>query len=938
MTPPPGFSTPPHIPNINTSERPPVTTTVFVATTPENTPFAYRASTSANPNHTISPTFVETNYKVLESLLRERRRQIRNKDLRTELEYFSEDYDEVREMEPRPGPTRETTPPLLPRSLGVRRQRERVVGFEEDSNREGSGAGRNAKANLGRNENVQPLQSSLIFVYEGHQPTTNTGGGIALLTAQNGNPSAGGTFAYHSQGRYIPQTFMNNGIPSYNGSMYPVVTPLSNYPFYTQPMYAPPNMPMYPNPAGFLVDSTGSITPFVCWIKDYPLPDGLKMTFHIGYYNEKGDPDNFLHLFEGVIRMQKWLMLVACHMFTYILKYSARIWWNSQKAAIYNIKQREGESTKAFATRYTDDTLQILGLHEDQRISGFVHGLRTRSLVEHLSTDLLSTYKGLMEKTYTWIEAREDRKAGIGSPPIEDLIMDCFSSLSKIPREILPQKSQIEEAVKLGQPSHLMKEIKKERANTSENQRVEGKKDKGTTPTEASILMIRQWESYTRDNTSEDFISKGRKLKFLLVTRGSNSSALVIITAKIFGKEVGQVHMHSGSSCKVIYEHCFMKLKPSIRASKIDSKVPIIRFSGEKSWSSEEIPLEITIGDPPLARRETLNFVIIKSDSPYNMLLGRKTMQKIRHAYKVYHQIQMAEADEDKTSFFAGEGVFYYQKMPFGLKNAGATYQRLVYKVFHDQIGRNLEAYIDDMVIKITSEEDMLANIKETFERCNQGLKGLNTSVIARFGTKPTGSHMSSVLRMSGQRSATSSSGLPLSELGLGVTRGARLTRVFLLRWYILPSVTEGVNEVPGKLARRFSDQGKRTPYKGNRPPRTGHEGGHQRADNYNANSCRDHYQPYVSPRYNRRQLEATLESDKLSHLVKDVRQRGNNRGIHQGNNSTNEKIINMMRVRGENCKQVEVEGYLVRRVFVDQGVAIQDKARMSIFLNYNLS
>ncbi|GKE85544.1 hypothetical protein Tco_1559286, partial [Tanacetum coccineum] len=75
--------------------------------------------------------------------------------------------------------------------------------------------------------------------------------------------------------------------------------------------------------------------------------------------------------------------------------------------AVHNIKQREGESTRAFATRYTDNTLQILGLHEDQRIFGFVHGLRTRSLVEYLSTNLPSTYKGLMEKTYTWIEARE---------------------------------------------------------------------------------------------------------------------------------------------------------------------------------------------------------------------------------------------------------------------------------------------------------------------------------------------------------------------------------------------------------------------------------------------------------------------------------------------------------------------------------------------------
>ncbi|GJQ95739.1 hypothetical protein Tco_0006878 [Tanacetum coccineum] len=58
----------------------------------------------------------------------------------------------------------------------------------------------------------------------------------------------------------------------------------------------------------------------------------------------------------------------------------------------------------------------------------------------------------------------------------------------------------------------------------------------------------------------------------------------------------------------------------------------------------------------------------------------------------------MAEGDEDKMAFFAGEGIFCYRKMPFGLKNTGATYQRLVDKVFYDQIRRNLEAYVDDML------------------------------------------------------------------------------------------------------------------------------------------------------------------------------------------------------------------------------------------------
>ncbi|GJY27792.1 hypothetical protein Tco_0403559 [Tanacetum coccineum] len=442
----------------------------------------------------ISPSFVEANYEVLESLLRERQRQIRNKDLRTELEYFSEDCDEEREMEPRPGPTRETTPPLRLRSPRVRRQRERVVGYEESLNKEGSRVGRNAKgsrpseietrenenngmnlplllvAHLGRNESGQSLLSSFTSVYGGHQSTTNIGG-ISLLT--------------------------------------------------------------------------------------------------------------------------------------------------------------------------------ILGLHEDKHISGFVHGLRTRSLVEHLPTDLPSTYKGLMEKTYTWIEARErTERQGKVLPPTEDLIMDCFPACPKAQEISLPQK----------------------------------------------------------------------------------------------------------------------------RASKIDSKVPLIGFSREKSWSSAEIPLEITIGDPPLVRRENLNFVIVRSDSPYNMLLGRTTMQKMGIIVSTIHEaIKFHTAKGIRTLFSTYEsdkikegmkkeltkaGILrkvkhqtwvanpvmvkksdggwrmcvdfmninkacpkdYYPLPKIDWKNVGATYQRLVDKVFHDQIERNLKAYVDDMVIKRTSEEDMLANIKETLE------------------------------------------------------------------------------------------------------------------------------------------------------------------------------------------------------------------------------
>ncbi|GKA42498.1 putative nucleotidyltransferase, ribonuclease H [Tanacetum coccineum] len=84
-------------------------------------------------------------------------------------------------------------------------------------------------------------------------------------------------------------------------------------------------------------------------------------------------------------------------------------------------------------------------------------------------------------------------------------------------------------------------------------------------------------------------------------------------------------------------------------------------------------------------------------------------------AYTGYHQIQMTKKDEEKTAFHTEDGVFCYTKMPFGLKNAGATYQRLVDSAFKEQIGVNLEAYVDDMVIKSRTEQDIIKDIEQTF-------------------------------------------------------------------------------------------------------------------------------------------------------------------------------------------------------------------------------
>ncbi|GJX66586.1 reverse transcriptase domain-containing protein [Tanacetum coccineum] len=85
-------------------------------------------------------------------------------------------------------------------------------------------------------------------------------------------------------------------------------------------------------------------------------------------------------------------------------------------------------------------------------------------------------------------------------------------------------------------------------------------------------------------------------------------------------------------------------------------------------------------------------------------------------AYKGYHQIQMAKEDKEKTTFITSQGIFCYTKMPLGLRNVGATYQRLVDKAFHKQIGRDLEVYVDDLVIKSRTEDEIVRDIEETFK------------------------------------------------------------------------------------------------------------------------------------------------------------------------------------------------------------------------------
>jgi hypothetical protein len=84
-------------------------------------------------------------------------------------------------------------------------------------------------------------------------------------------------------------------------------------------------------------------------------------------------------------------------------------------------------------------------------------------------------------------------------------------------------------------------------------------------------------------------------------------------------------------------------------------------------------------------------------------------------AYSGYHQIKMKESDQLATSFITPFRMFCYFTMPFGLRNASATYQRCMQHVFGDHVGRTVEAYVDDIIVKTRKADDLVRDLGIAF-------------------------------------------------------------------------------------------------------------------------------------------------------------------------------------------------------------------------------
>ncbi|XP_019261288.1 PREDICTED: uncharacterized protein LOC109239215 [Nicotiana attenuata] len=171
----------------------------------------------------------------------------------------------------------------------------------------------------------------------------------------------------------------------------------------------------------------------------------------------------------------------------------------------------------------------------------------------------------------------------------------------------------------------------------------------------------------------------------------------LVITSRILDTDVRRIMVDDGSGVCIIHPRMLAQMK--LEDKILPRCITLTGFNNAVEGTSGEITLPVMAGGVTL---ETI-FHIIDQDMTYNAIIG-------------YNQILMEEEDQEKTTFITHQGTYCYKVMPFELKNAGATYQRLVTRMFKEQLGKTMEVYIDDMSVKSKRKDDHIDYLKKAFD------------------------------------------------------------------------------------------------------------------------------------------------------------------------------------------------------------------------------
>ncbi|GJU70418.1 reverse transcriptase domain-containing protein [Tanacetum coccineum] len=403
------------------------------------------------------------------------------------------------------------------------------------------------------------------------------------------------------------------------------------------------------------------------------------MPSHIKTYDGSEDPEDHLKIFQAAAKIERWAMPTWCHMFNSTLTENARVWFDDLLAELidsyddlkkaflenylqqkkyikdpielHNIKQQDGESTKDFVRRYKLESRYVKGAPECMRIFGFMYGITNSELIKRLHDKIPKTVDEIIRVTTSFLrgevaasnherkksfpmwkqqegnQKQNFRKGSFWNQQRPERKQDRFTLLTKTPKEIFPLKKG-----KFKAPPPMTTPVKKRNhAKFCEfHGEVGGKKQpkaakKGETSGKdkaLTILMVQPWERVVRQTITQSF-SLNPEILFPPLGEDEGTEGPMIIEAEIGGHCRHRMYVDGGSASEILYEHCFSRLRSEIKKQLVPATTPLIGFSGEIIWPIGQIQLLVMIGDEERSTSAWMNFVVVRSPSPYNGIIGR---------------------------------------------------------------------------------------------------------------------------------------------------------------------------------------------------------------------------------------------------------------------------------------------------------------------------
>nr|GEU44686.1 reverse transcriptase domain-containing protein [Tanacetum cinerariifolium] len=674
--------------------------------------------------------------------------------------------------------------------------------------------------------------------------------------------------------------------------------------------------------------------PFTPRIRNFKSSRKTQMPKNVKTYDGTGDPEDHVKVFQATMQVERWAMPTWCHMFNSTLIGAAKVWFDElPPESIDGYKYLKAAFLAYFMQqkKYVKDP----GAPECMRISGFMHGVNNPKLTKRLNEHVPKTMEEMMITTIAFIRgeaAAASKKKGHVS----------WKPQYQSKRHSSEKRSDFRDHSREGRRPNRFTPSPGRRKKSflpKQDQSKTGKKKAATKDKPTTIYMVQSWQRAVKQKVTQSF-ERMREIAFLQLAVSNGTEGPLIIEAEMGRHMIHRMYINGGSSMEILYEHCFNRLRPEIKGQMDPATTSLTGFSGETIWPIGQLRLLVTIGDAAHSTKAWMNFMVVKSLSPYNGIIERPGLKAIQavpstvhgmlnsqeekthptnftvalhpdfpdqevviggslsdtgrtelcsilkknldilawqpsdmtgvprsvaehrlnirdgyspvrqkkrgqaperakaiqaevqklveagimrevyyhdwlsnpvmvkkhdgswqmcvdftdlnkvcpqdcyplpeidwkveslcgypfkcflDAYNGYHQIQLAEVDEEKTTFHTRQGVYCYTKMPFGLKNAGATYQRLMDKAFEGQIGRNIEVYVDDLVVKSHTKAEMMRDVEETFRKVNMKLNPKKCSfglaegvflghVITPEGIKPCPDKTAAVLQLPSPR------------------------------------------------------------------------------------------------------------------------------------------------------------------------------------------